>query len=135
MSQKNSNNFFENPYFTYDELKCKGTGVLQLAPGFLGELLWLRQLHDRPMVVTSCCRSPEHNVEIGGNPRSLHMTVNDHWNTGGTMAVDILDRSEEERIELMMLARDLGWSVGFGNGFLHLDKRIQIGLPRTDFDY
>lgn len=129
------NNFFDNPYFTEEELKCKGSGELMLAPGFLGELVWLRTILDRPMVVTSCCRSPEHNTAVGGNPRSLHLTVNEHWNTGGTLAIDILTRDEEYRTELIMLARELGWSVGFGNGFLHLDKRIQIGLPRSDFDY
>lgn len=130
-----STNYFDNPYFSEDELKCKGTGELLLAPGFLGELVWLRKIFDKPMVVTSCCRSPEHNTKVGGNPRSLHMTVNEHHNTGGTLAIDILTKDDEYRNELIRLSRELGWSIGYGKGFLHLDKRIQIGLPRTDFDY
>lgn len=128
-------NFFENKFFKREELSCKGTGILQLSPGFLGELVWLRTVFDKPMVVTSCCRTPEHNKKIGGNPNSLHMTENKKHNTKGTMAIDILTKSDEYREDLIRVARDLGWSVGFGKGFLHLDRRIQIGLPRTDFEY
>lgn len=131
----NNSNYFDNQFFTKEELKCKGNGELKLAPGFLGELIWLRQIFGKPMIVTSCCRSAEHNEAIGGNPRSLHLTENPHWNTGGTLAIDILTKTEEYREELMRVARELGWSVGHGKGFLHLDKRIQIGLPRTEFDY
>lgn len=129
------NGYFDNKYFSADELKCKGTGELKLAQGFLGELIWLREVFGRPMVVTSCCRSPEHNKKIGGNKNSLHMTVNEKWCTSGTLALDISTPNEDYRTELLMLAREMGWSVGHGHGFLHLDKRIQIGLPRTEFDY
>ena len=127
--------YFDNPYFSRDELECKGTGYLALSPGFLGELVWLRKIFDKPMIVTSCCRTPEHNNKVGGNPRSLHLTVNPHWDTSGTLAIDILTKDEEYREELIRLARELGWSIGHGKGFLHLDKRTHIGLPRTDFDY
>lgn len=127
--------YFKNPYFTEQELKCKGDGTLLLAPGFLGDLVWLRTIFGKPMQVTSCCRTPEHNSKIGGNPNSLHLTVNPKWNTLGTMAIDILTKDEDYREELIRVAREMGWSVGHGKGFLHLDRRIHIGLPRTDFDY
>lgn len=127
--------YFDNPYFKRTELECKGSGILQLAPGFLGELVWLRKVFDKPMVVTSCCRSPEHNYNVGGNLNSLHLTDNPKWDSRGTLAIDILTKDEEYREDLIRLARELGWSVGFGKGFLHLDKRTHIGLPRTDFDY
>ena len=128
-------NYFDNKFFKEEELKCKGSGELLLAPGFLGELVWLRSIFGRPMVVTSCCRSPEHNKKIGGHPRSLHLTENEHWPTKGTLAIDIATPTEEYRWELLIVARENGWSVGHGKGFLHLDKRTHIGLPRAEFDY
>lgn len=127
--------YFDNKYFTEDELKCKGSGKLHLHPGFLGELVWLRQIFGKPMVVTSCCRSPEHNKKIGGHPHSLHLTSNPHRLTSGTMAIDIATPNDDYRNELIRVARELGWSIGYGKGFLHLDRRIGIGMPRTDFDY
>lgn len=128
-----SDNYFDNPYFSRDELKCKGSGELLLSPGFLGDLVWLRKIFDKPMVVTSCCRSPEHNKAVGGATNSYHLTTSP---TGThTMAIDIATNDEEYREELIRLARELGWSVGFGKGFLHLDRRIHLGKPRTDFDY
>ena len=131
-----NNGFFDNPYFTSRELKCKGEdGILQLAPGFLGELVWLREVFNKPMIVTSCCRTPAHNMEINGNPNSLHLTVNERWNTGGTLAIDIQTLTGDYRSDLINTARSLGWSIGHGNTFVHLDKRIQIGLPRTEFSY
>lgn len=129
------NNYFGNKYFSKDELKCKGTGELKLSPGFLGELVWLREVFDRPMVVTSCCRSPEHNKNVGGHPRSLHLTESDYWPAKGTLAIDIATPNEGYRWDLIPLARQLGWSVGHGKGFIHLDKRTHIGLTRAEFDY
>lgn len=128
-------NYFDNDYFSEDELKCKGTGELKLATGFLGELVWLRQIFGRPMVPTSCCRSPEHNKNIGGHPKSLHLTENHSHLTDGTMAIDIATGSEDYRQELIRLAREMGWSIGHGKGFLHLDRRIHLGYPRAEFDY
>lgn len=128
-------NYFKNSLFSEEALSCKGTGELKLSPGFLGELIWLRTVFGKPMVVTSGCRSLSHNNKVGGHPRSFHLTENVHWGTGGTLAVDISTPTEEYRWELIQLARQLGWSIGHGSGFLHLDKRTHIGLPRAEFDY
>lgn len=132
-----SNGYFENPYFSKNELKCKGSGELQLAPGFLGELIHLRQSFGFPMVPTSCCRSPEHNEKEGGHYRSLHLTVNEHWNTGGSLAIDISTIGWEDgrKSDLENKARSLGWSVGVAKTFIHLDKRIQVGLPQREWAY
>ena len=126
-------NYFDNKFFKEEELKCKGSGELLLAPGFLGELVWLRSIFGRPMVVTSCCRSPEHNQAIGGHPNSLHITRTK--SRTGTLAIDIATPTEEYREDLLRVAREMGWSIGYGKGFLHLDKRIHLGMQRTDFDY
>lgn len=127
--------YFENPFFSRKELECKGTGALRLSPGFLGELIHLRRVMDLPMIVTSCCRSPEHNKAVGGHPNSLHLTEGNGHGALGTLAIDILTKDEEYRMRLIDIALELGWSVGYGKGFLHLDKRIHIGLPQTTFNY
>jgi hypothetical protein len=53
------------------------------------------------------------------------------------MAVDIETSDGVYRARLFVLAWEQGWSIGW-NGpkkFLHLDRRIDIGLPKTTFDY
>ena len=74
--------------FSYAELACKATGVVQLAAGWADALKSLRLAFGRPMIVTSCCRSIEHNVRIGGHPRSLHLMQSAHG-LDGTAAIDV----------------------------------------------
>jgi len=141
------------PNFTADELRCRGTGELRLAPGF-GQALqglrdalqleWVREGLDTEdanraaaMIVTSCCRAPDHNENVGGHPRSLHLTEGGH-ETGGACAVDIQapEDNVEYRSRLIAVAKGRGWSVGHHPDFLHLDLRTAYaGLPRVDFDY
>lgn len=132
----NSSGYFENPYFSEDELRCKGNGELNLAPGFLGMLVHLREEWDQAMAVNSCCRSPEHNEKIGGHPKSLHLTENNR-SINGTMAIDIsmFGWSGEAIRNLQELAQQLGWSTGLANSFIHLDARILLGRSRADFTY
>ena len=112
-----------HPYFTRKELACKATGKLQLAPGFASSLLTLRKRFEKPMIVTSCCRSSWHNAAVGGSPRSLHICDKPYHKTGGTCAIDIDCRDVVTRAELAGLALRLGWSVGVNQNFIHLDRR------------
>lgn len=132
----NSSGYFENPYFSEDELRCKGSGELNLAPGFLGILVHLRKMWDTPMKVNSACRSPEHNTAVGGHPKSLHLTQNER-SINGTMAIDISteDMDDHDVEVLHALAGDLGWSIGRAETFIHLDARILLGRSRADFTY
>lgn len=125
-------------YFSPSELACKGSGMIKLAPSFADSLLELRLIFDKPMILTSACRSEAHNRRVGGHPRSLHVCDFPARPTGGCCAVDVRTshRPPEYREELIELARRLQWSIGFGNGFLHLDRRIDYtDLPRADFNY
>ena len=132
----NSSGYFENPFFSEDELRCKGSGELNLAPGFLGMLIHLREVYNEPMVVNSCCRSTEHNDRVGGHIRSLHLTDNVHYGCA-TLAIDIsthgMDGSDIR--DLIDLATAAGWSVGIAETFIHLDARILLGRSRADFTY
>ncbi len=109
--------------FTVGELRCKGSGMLQLAPGFDRELKALRLALDEPMIVSSGCRSAEHNESVGGHPRSLHVCDKPHHPTGGCAAVDIRTQDAAYRARLVRLALERGWSVGVHARFIHLDRR------------
>lgn len=116
--------------FSAAELACEASGAVVLAPGFAAALEKLRLAWDRPMSVTSCCRSAAHNAAVKGHPRSLHVYDAPHWPTGGTAAVDIKVEGTIEAGALAFLAYSLGWSVGVPKGgFVHLDRRELGGLP------
>lgn len=121
------------------ELRCKGSGLIILAPGFGEDLQDLRTKFGKPMDPSSVCRSKAHNEAVGGHPRSLHVCDFPHHPTGGTCCIDV--RAHERhmkayRQELMDLALDLGWSVGVHPAFLHLDMRTRYaGLPQARFTY
>ena len=120
-------------YFTDDELKCKSTGVLKLAPGFLNRLNELREAWGRPMIVNSCCRSAEYNRQVDGKPDSWH--IYDHSDRDGTCAIDIKMIDSEKRGLLVSLAWEKGWTVGVAKTFLHLDRRVDFGRRQVMFLY
>ena len=132
--------------FTENELRCKGSGLLRLAPGFADKLRDLRVDMDHPMIVNSACRSKAHNESIDGHPRSLHVGDEPHWPTGGCCAIDIrthrwngkewIPINSWYRDVLIEVAWDLGWSIGYGASFLHLDRRIDYtALKQAEFNY
>lgn len=130
--------------FSVRELACRHCGRGKLAPGFATRLLEFRVLLDEPMVLTSACRCKEHNDTpkdeggAGGHPRSLHVFDKPARPTGGTCAIDVRTshKPPEYRQRIIELARELGWSIGFGSTFIHLDRRTDYtSLPRAEFDY
>ena len=114
--------------FTFHELMCKGTGKMELAPGFANKLIELRETWDKPMIVNSCCRSFVHNAKIGGNPKSLHVYDTPFWPTGGTCAIDISMKDPIQRAAFVKLALEMGWWAGINETFVHLDRRIDFGI-------
>jgi hypothetical protein len=126
------------PNFTVGELRCKGSGMLVLAPGFGEALQALRDEFGGPMSITSACRSKSYNKAVGGHPRSMHVWDYPHWPTGGCCAVDVRTsrRPKEYRDALVELAWKRGWSIGDGPTFVHLDLRVKYTkLPQARFNY
>ena len=123
-------------HFPHSELACQTTDQVRLAAG-LGEALErLRVELDEPIYLTSACRSPLHNAKVRGHPRSLHLTANDHWGTGGCCAVDVVATEGQYRAKLIALALDQEWSVGVASNFIHLDRRSRYcGLPQVLYHY
>ena len=127
-------------YFTYDEMACDHCGGARLHPGFGEELDALREEFGQPMAVTSFCRCKQHNTNVKGHEKSLHVfDFPAHANLGqqGTLAVDVATPDGTYRGKLFAIAWRRGWSIGWNASkkFLHLDRRDMIGLPQTSFDY
>lgn len=116
------------PYFSENELKCKGSGEIRLDPRFAVALPKLREAFGKPMVPNSVCRSPKHNKAVGGHMYSLHLTHNPKWPTFGSMAADIRwkDWSAVDQECFARLAMSLGWRVGLHDGFCHIDRLLDI---------
>jgi hypothetical protein len=112
------------------------TDELRLATGFGEALERLRVELDAPIYLTSACRSPIHNTKVDGHPRSLHLTVNEYWGTGGCCAVDVVATDGEYRAKIISQALDQEWSVGVASNFIHLDQRSRYcGLPQVVYHY
>ena len=126
-------------FFTPEELRCPSTHKIQLANGFQEELVRLRRQFNHPMILTSCCRTEEHNRKIGGHPRSLHVCDRPYHPTGGCMAADvsIADWTMEELTFFMDLCVKNGWSFGLNkkHNFIHIDRRSDINMKQTWFTY
>jgi len=126
------------PHFPAHELRCKcGCGLIQFQSGFLDQLELLRTTFGRPMRLTSACRCAEHNAKVSPQAplRSLHIG-NRETRPGhkGTLAVDVAVTGEGKG-DLFAIAWRHGWSVGWNKNFLHLDRRVDIGMPQTTFEY
>lgn len=134
-------------YFQVKELADPLTNTLKLRKGFMIHLDYLRHIMGVPFVVNSCCRSEKYNLLVGGHPRSLHLMDNLEHNTEGTCALDlnVTGWSREFLTQFTDVAKTLGWSLGIGYsypndgdlavGFLHLDRRVEVGLPLHTFYY
>ena len=125
------------PYFSPEELACKGTAQLVLDVRFAAALPALRLAWGRPLHPTSVCRARSHNVAIGGHPRSLHLTENPTHPVQGCMAADLAwsTWSNEDREGFYHLALRTGWACGLHPEFVHIDRRADFGLPAVTFHY
>lgn len=132
MRQQLSTNFYA------DEFWCKHCRQMKFHPGFIETLQMVRTQLALPMHPTSGCRCSFWNKEIGGHEHSLHIfDIPQHPGQQGTLAVDIATVDGFYRGMLFDIAWGHGFSIGWNakRGFLHLDLRTLIGLPKTSFDY
>ena len=114
-------------YFTVNELECRGTGECHMQEDFMSMLVNIRREIDRPLIVSSGYRSPEHNAKIGGSANSPH--------TYGR-AVDIVCMGTVA-YKLIQIAIKHGMT-GIGvaqkgpaeNRFIHLDNMNEDSHPR-----
>jgi len=123
--------------FTAEELSCPLARRGKFDVRFLRLLGKLRAQFGSPMKVNSCARSHQHNVNVGGHKRSLHLMDNPAHPTLGAIAADIsiLGWPDVAKRKLINLAHSLDFSIGIGQNFIHLDARGEIGLTQTRWEY
>ena len=127
-------------YFTEEELQCPSGKVVKLAEGFGQRLDELRDLFDRPMTLTSACRTTAHIDSLleRGYPASntsFHLIDNPKYGTD-TCAVDVSTPDSIYRKELIEVALSEGWTVGGAKSFLHIDTRSDYTeLPQIVYTY
>ncbi|WP_209426688.1 D-Ala-D-Ala carboxypeptidase family metallohydrolase [Pararhodobacter sp. SW119] len=100
--------------FSPPEIACRGTGALKLDPIAMDRLQGLRDRLEKPLIVRSAYRSPEHNRAVGGATRSKHLDG---------AAFDIA-MTNHDPVAFEAAAREVGF-LGFGfyprSGFMHID--------------
>jgi hypothetical protein len=127
-------------YFTEEELQCPSAKIVKLADGFGQKLDDLREMLDRPMTLTSACRTSSHIdslLERGypASKNSFHLIDNPKYGTD-TCAVDVSVPDSEYRKELIKVALQEGWTVGVAKSFVHIDKRSDYTeLPQIVYVY
>ncbi|SFH80838.1 Peptidase M15 [Tindallia magadiensis] len=101
--------------FHLHEFQCKdGSHQVRLHPDLLTKLQQLRDRINRPIIITSGYRNPEHNRRVGGTPNSQHLL--------GT-AADIRINGMTP-IQLQSHAEAIGFTgIGLYESFLHVDIR------------
>jgi hypothetical protein len=128
-------------HFTESEMADPATGETKFAMHFIRKLETLRTDYGHPMIVTSGCRSQEHNEWLKrrgyqASPNSFHLMDNPKYQTGGTCAVDIARPNGNDLATLIGLALSQGWSIGIANTFIHLDLRTHYtALPQVIYTY
>lgn len=104
--------------FSPAELRCKGTGLdIPLNDNTmdaLDKLQKMRDIVDKPFVINSAYRSPEHNKRVGGAKKSMHVQGR---------AFDIRIAGHDPKV-LYRAAKKAGFKgIGFHTSFLHVDNR------------
>ncbi len=127
-------------YFTLEEMACKCKRKctyklpnLRVSPTLMQGLNRVREAFGKPIVVTSGARCPEHNADVKGSPKSMHLLA---------CAADIKPASgkKEDLEELYELCKKEAAFTGLGDGrqkgFTHVDVReLKKGEPRKEWLY
>lgn len=127
-------------FFTVEEFECPTAHIVQLQKGFIQELEEFRADCNFPFVVTSGCRTTDHNdwlIRRGlpASPNSLHLIKNPKYKTD-TIAFDMARPPGPRLHKLIKVGTERGWSFGIAKTFIHCDLRAKFtSRPRTIYTY
>ncbi len=101
-------------HFRVEEFMCRcGCGEVIIESGLIEVLERLREHLNKPIIITSAYRCPEHNERIGGVPNSAHVRG---------YAVDIKVLSSRTRYRVIeYLLREGVRRIGVAKDFVHFD--------------
>ncbi len=100
------------PNFTFDELRCKETGEIDMQSDFMDRLQRLRTLLACPITLASAYRSPRHSIERAKPQPGTHAMGR---------AADI-QADGRLQFRIVALAPGLGFKgIGIAKTFIHLD--------------
>lgn len=110
------NEIYISKDFKLKEFQCKGgTQEVKVHAQLIALLQILRTKVNKPIIVNSGYRTPEHNKKIGGSKDSFHMKG---------MAVDISIPKGWTVDSLAELGKQIGFTgIGRYNNFVHFDVR------------
>lgn len=121
-------------HFTAKEFQCQcPCKILNVDQALINKLELLRYFYndyrksakEKPLNITSGCRCPDHNKEVGGKPDSQHITTSKRK----CLAADIKCSSDRERFILIGCAYKAGFTgIGVRDDIVHVD--LKIGDPR-----
>ena len=100
-------------YFTPQEIACKGTGKLFVNMKALSKLDHFRSVFNKPIKVSSAYRSPYHNAQVGGAPKSYHVK-------GEAFDIVLGGYDKSDIIKFAKLAGFTGLGVNYRT-FVHVD--------------
>ncbi len=105
--------------FTFDEMKCKGTGICDMDQSFMEKLQLIREDFGRPLHPSSGFRAPEYNAKVSSTGAKGPHT------TGHAVDIEIYGPAA---LELLKIAQAHGITgIGFklhgpkNKRFLHFD--------------
>lgn len=111
----------DTKHFKAKEFACKGTGEIKLVSELLAVLELVRQVFNKPVLVTSGYRSPEYNAKVGGAPKSKHIE-------GIAADIVVKDVSPEKVYQLLNKTFPNYYGMGLykrsnSSGWVHIDVR------------
>lgn len=117
-----------------DKLTC-GCGCGLVAPRRAVEMLYaVRIIMDIPTIINSSIRCKQHNIDIGGSEKSMHLPWQERDGYEEECAFDIVAGSRKHHRfhewRLIQVCQFVGFT-GIGlrdNTFLHIDNRRSYGV-------
>lgn len=121
--------------FSRDEFACecgcgRGLEIGDIDPGLIVHLEGMRAEIGRPMFITSGCRCPQHNKDVGGVENSVHTLI-------PLQVADIKTYSGAHKHKVQKAAHNQdAQGVGTAAGFIHADWHDGSVKPRpAAWDY
>ena len=105
------------PNFKQTEFNCRcGCGTNRISKELLDMLQYARKKAAIPFVITSGCRCPKHNSDIGTTATSDHIADENNICYG----VDIACTVDRNRYVLITALKNAGFNrIGIARGFIH----------------